>query len=330
MQGEGAVKRRRQLSVLAALLSLSSTAWGQLGCSVGMGSIQFGNVNQVGGAASTTSGSMSLSCWGASTPYVRVCIGMGAPVDGSWDPRYLVGQQTNTRLAWNLYKDAAFTQIWGSAYSTSGSPRAVDLAVNYGSGNSQIPYYAKVPVQDDAPADTYNTTFRYASDAAVRAVEYTGSPPDCSSSMAIVSYFEFGVWATVQNDCSITASALDFGVTGAGLAKSATDAVSTLSIRCTSGAPYNVALDAGTGSGATVMERRMTLDGGPEVLRYSLYLDSARTQVWGDGSGGTGTLSATGNGSQSTNVHSVYGRLAPQAQPPTGTYRDTITATVTF
>jgi spore coat protein U-like protein len=324
------MRRIKQFAASAVLLLLSSTAWGQLGCSVGMGSIQFGNVNQVGGSDSTSTGSMSLSCWGASTPFVRVCISLGAPVDSSWDPRYLVGQQSGDRLQYNIYKDAAYTQIWGSAYSTSGSPRAVDLPVSYGSGNTQVSYYGKVPIQDDARADTYNSTYRYASDAAVRAIGYTGSPPDCSSSMPIVSYFEFGVWATVQNDCSITASSLDFGVTGAQLATTARDAVSTLSVRCTSGTNYNVALDAGTGSGASVAQRRMTRDSGSETLLYGLYLDSARSQIWGDGSSGTSTLSGTGNGTQSTTAHSVYGRLVPQAQPTTGTYRDTITATIMF
>ena len=322
--------KRHHLWLLVCLCLLSAPASAQLGCWVGMGSIQFGNVNQVGGADTSTTGSMSLSCSGASTPYVRVCIALGAPVDGSWDPRYLLGQQSAARLSWNIYKDASYTQIWGSAYSTSGSPRAVDLPVSYGSGNTQIPYYARVPQQNDAPPDTYNTTFRYASDAAVRALGYSGSPPDCSSSMPIVSYFEFGVWATVQSDCAISASSLNFGATGMEIARSATDAVSTISVRCTSGTQYTVALDAGAGSGASVTERRMTRDGGPDVLLYGLYLDSARTRIWGDGSAGTNTLSATGNGTQSTNAHSVYGRLAPQVQPPSGQYQDTITATITF
>lgn len=321
---------RLQALMACALLSLPATAWAQLGCWVGMGSIQFGNVNTVGGGDTTSNGTMSLSCSGATTPYVRVCIGLGVPVDGSWDPRYLVGQQSGGRLAWNIYKDASYTQIWGSAYSTSSSPRPVDLPVSYGSGNTQVPYYAKVPKQNNVAADTYNTTFRYASDAAVRAIGYTSSPPDCSSSMPIVSYFEFGVWATVQSDCSITASALDFGAAGVELASRATDAVSSISVRCASGVSYTVALDAGTGSGATVTQRRMKRDGGAETLLYTMYLDSARTQIWGDGSSGTRTLTGTGSGTEAANNHSVYGRLLPQTPPPYGQYRDTITATITF
>jgi len=312
------------------LLLLPVDAAAQLGCWVGMGDIQFGNVNQVGQGDSTSTGGMSLSCSGATTPYVRVCIALGAPVDSSWDPRYLLGQSSGARLAYNIYKDASYTQIWGSAYSTAGSPRAIDVAISYGSGNAQVPYYAKLPAQNDAPADSYVATFTYANDAAVRAVGYFGSPPACSSSMTIVSRFEFSVRATVQGDCAITASNLDFGSTGLELAASATDAVSSITIRCTKGLPYSISLDAGTGAGATVSERRMTRIAGQEILRYGIYKDSARSQSWGDGSAGTGTVSGIGGGTQSTNLHSVYGRVLVQSQPPSGQYRDTITATVTF
>lgn len=320
----------RRLLIALALTLCPLSAHAQLGCWVGMGSIQFGNVNQVDAGDTNSNGSMSLSCSGATAPFVRVCIALGAPVDSSWNPRYLAGQQKAGRLAWNIYTDAGYTQIWGSAYSTSGAPRAVDLPMSYGSGYAQVPYYAKVPAQNDVPADTYNTTFTYASDAAVRAIEYSGSPPECSSSMPIVSRFEFGVWATVQGDCKINASSMDFGSSGVELEHTAIDAVSTISMRCSLGIAYTIALDAGTGVGATVTERRMTLNPGTDTLAYSLFRDSARSQVWGDGSAGTQTLSGTGSGTQTSNDHSVYGRLVPQLRPPAGKYRDTITATVTF
>ena len=94
--------RPRRLLIVVALLLLPASAHAQLGCWVGMGSIQFGNVNPVGGGDTRSNGTMSLSCSGATQPYVRVCIALGAPVDMSWNPRYLVGQQTAKRLAWNF------------------------------------------------------------------------------------------------------------------------------------------------------------------------------------------------------------------------------------
>ena len=302
----------------------------QLGCWIGMGSIHFGNVNQIGAPATTANGTMSLSCAGASQPYVRVCIALGTPEGSSWDPRYLNGQD-RAQLAYNIYRDPGYTQIWGSELSLASASRAVDLVMNYGTGYTTVPYYARVPVQGDAHVGTYNTTFTYARDAAVRAVEYSGSPPNCSSVMPVVSRFEFGVWANVVADCAVSASTLDFGVAKT-LERRPTRATSTVSLRCTSGVAYSIALDAGTASGATVAERRMTRDGGAETLAYGLYSDAARRRIWGDGSSGSQTVSGTGSGTHRTESHTVYGELelGRDDAPTSGRYTDTITVTVTF
>ena len=315
------------------LLTLASIAPGiahaQLGCSVGMSSIQFGNVNQIGAPATTVTGTMSLSCSGATQPYVRICIALGAPVDSSWTPRYLY-RPDGARMAYNIYTDPGHTQIWGSAYSTAGTQREVDLPMNYGSGHTTLPYYARVPVQNSVGAGTYITTFTYANDAAVRAVEYSDSPPTCNSSMPIVSRFEFGVSGHVAPDCTISASALDFGVVGVELTRKSAQATGSVSIRCLSDLPYSIALDAGNGSGATVAHRLMTRNGSSDTLAYGLYADLAHTQLWGDGSSGTQTVSGTGLGSQLTVPHLVYGKLDAQELPPFGKYRDRITVTITF
>jgi len=302
----------------------------QLGCWIGMGSIHFGNVNQIGAPATTANGTMSLSCAGASQPYVRVCIALGTPEGSSWDPRYLNGQD-RAQLAYNIYRDPGYTQIWGSELSLAGAPREVDLPMNYGTGYTTVPYFARVPVQDDAHAGMHNVTFSYARDATVRAVEYSVSPPNCTAVMPIVSRFEFGVWANVVADCTVSASALDFGVANT-LERRPSRATSTISLHCTSGVAYSIALDAGTGSGATVVQRSMTRDGGADTLAYGLYTDATRRRVWGDGSSGSETVSGTGSGTQRTESHKVYGELELERQdePASGNYRDTITVTVTF
>jgi spore coat protein U-like protein len=321
--------------VVAALLWMlmmlaPGVAQAQLGCWVGMGSIHFGNVNQIGAPATTANGSMTLSCAGARQPYVRVCIALGTPEGSSWDPRYLNGQD-RAQLAYNIYKDPGYSQIWGNELSLAGAPRAVDLPMIYGTGHTTVPYFARVPVQDDARAGTFNVTYSYARDATVRAVEYTGSPPNCTAVMPIVSRFEFGVWANVVADCAVSASTLDFGVADT-LERRPTRATSTISLRCTSGVEYSIALDAGTAGGATVADRRMTRDGGAETLAYGLYTDATRRRVWGDGSSGSQTVSGTGSGTQRTESHTVYGELelGRQDEPTSGQYRDTITVTVTF
>ncbi|HZF28383.1 MAG TPA: spore coat U domain-containing protein [Gammaproteobacteria bacterium] len=321
----------RWLALLAfAQLCAGGSAEAQsLYCSAAMSNIQFGTVNGVGQGATSVTGTMNINCSSASTPYVRVCIALGAPVDMSWDPRYLAGPGAQ-RLAYNIYTDSGYTQIWGSAFSSAGLPRAVDLTISYGNGAASVPYYARVPVQNGALAGAYSATFTYANDAAVRAAGYYGAPPACDSAMTIVSRFEFSVSATVNPDCTVSASTLDFGQAGLGLASTPVNATGTISMTCTQGVSYSIALNAGQGSGATVALRKLTRAAGTDTLSYRLYRDSGRSQLWGNGLSGTGTVAATGAGIQTVLQHTVYGTLPAQAVPRVGQYSDVVTVTVTY
>jgi spore coat protein U-like protein len=130
--------------------------------------------------------------------------------------------------------------------------------------------------------------------------------------------------ATPAATCTINSAAtLNFG--SPGLLGANVDQTLPIQVTCTKTTPYNIGLDAGTGSGATVATRRMT--GGAATVVYSLYSDSAHSTVWG-GTVGTDTVAATGSGSRQN--HTVYGRMLSQNAPALGTYTDTITVTVTY
>ena len=134
----------------------------------------------------------------------------------------------------------------------------------------------------------------------------------------------FTVQMTVTSSCVInSASTLNFGSQGVLVAN--VDNSSTVQVQCTNTTPYNIGLDAGTGSGATVTTRKMT--NGANTINYSLYSDSGRTTVWGN-TVGTNTVSGTGNGASQN--YTVYGRVPPQTTPTAATYTDTITVTVTY
>src|SRR5471032_2521756 len=65
-----------------------------------------------------------------------------------------------------------------------------------------------------------------------------------------------GISATVLATCFFTTTPLSFGAyTG-----SQTDATGTVLVTCSNSVPYNIGLDAGTATGATVSSRKM---GGP-------------------------------------------------------------------
>jgi spore coat protein U-like protein len=134
----------------------------------------------------------------------------------------------------------------------------------------------------------------------------------------------FTVQITITASCVIvSASTLNFG--SQGVLSANVDQTSTIQVQCTNTTPYNIGLDAGTGSGATVAARKMT-NGGATVT-YTLYSDSGRSTVWGN-TVGTNTVAATGNGASQS--YTVYGRVAPQTTPAPATYTDTITVTVTY
>jgi spore coat protein U-like protein len=134
----------------------------------------------------------------------------------------------------------------------------------------------------------------------------------------------FTVQMTVSASCVINStSTLDFGTTGVLTAN--VDNSSTLAVQCTNTTPYNIGLNAGLGTGATVAVRKLT--NGANTINYSLYTTAARTIVWGN-TVGTDTVAATGNGASQN--YTVYGRVPPQTTPAPAAYTDTITVTVTY
>jgi spore coat protein U-like protein len=143
-----------------------------------------------------------------------------------------------------------------------------------------------------------------------------------SPAMAATSTTTFTVSTTIQATCLVSATSLAFG-TYTGLVA---DSASTVSVTCTNTTPYNIGLNSGTASGATVTARKMA---GPNsaLLNYSLFTDTSRTLNWGE-TAGTDTVSGTGNGSAQTLT--VYGRIPAGQYLAPGNYSDTITATVTY
>ncbi|MFN3465404.1 MAG: spore coat U domain-containing protein [Terricaulis sp.] len=135
----------------------------------------------------------------------------------------------------------------------------------------------------------------------------------------------FEVTATVLASCEVSASDLAFGnydpVSAAHL-----DADTSLSVTCTNGTPYYVALSLGDGAGATMAQRRMTKSGDTATLNYVLYQDDQRSVLWGDT--GADRLSGTGDGTPDT--IDVYGRVPMQQSAPAGAYTDTIIVTVSW
>jgi spore coat protein U-like protein len=73
---------------------------------------------------------------------------------------------------------------------------------------------------------------------------------------------------------------------------------------------------------------------GRHRLRYQLFVDPARTILWGDGSGDTRTLPTSGTVGPTAPMRqtfTIYGRiLARQTDAAVGNYRDQITAVLNY
>jgi spore coat protein U-like protein len=142
------------------------------------------------------------------------------------------------------------------------------------------------------------------------------------SAVAATVTTTFGVTATVQATCLVSATPLAFGTYTGAVATS----TSAVSVTCTNTTSYNVGLSAGLATGASVTTRQMT---GPAsaLLGYALFSDPARTVNWGN-TIGTDTVTGTGNGV--AQAITVYGQATAGQFVAPGAYTDTITATVTY
>lgn len=120
--------------------------------------------------------------------------------------------------------------------------------------------------------------------------------------------------------CTATAQGVAFGPYDT-LSASSTDGVGNVQVACLSPTSFTVSLSAGNGSYA-----QRVMSGGADQLEYNLYIDAARTSVWGDGLGATGNLSATGLIVDLP----IYGRIPAQQNVTANAYADSITVTVIY
>ena len=143
----------------------------------------------------------------------------------------------------------------------------------------------------------------------------------------------FQVTANVQATCSASAATLAFGnyTPGAGPLTGNTN----ITVKCTKGTTFTVALNAGSTTGETFTQRLMANGGATSTLQYNLFTTAALGTVFGDGSAGTATVGGTGAGVATANAVTVpvFGSLPDSAANQAalvGGYTDTIAVTVSY
>jgi spore coat protein U-like protein len=286
--------RRIVLAVLS-LLVFGARPAAAAQCGVSSSNIQFGNFT---GATIHITGTLTLNCPNGA-PY-QVSLDAGTGSGATITTRSMTGPGS-VLLGYQLFRDSAYTTNWGNTSGTG-------WVTGTGTGSNQnLTIYAQLPANVYAPTGSYT-------DSSIT-VSVTGSGLTTVTS-------HFNVKATVQANCQIAAGTLNFG-TYSGLLINST---SIISVTCTNTTTYNVGLNAGTATGATVTNRSMTGPAGA-LLGYKLFSNSGFTVNWGN-TVGTNTLAGTGTGIAKSLT--VYGQLPAGQSANPGSYTDTITATITY
>lgn len=150
--------------------------------------------------------------------------------------------------------------------------------------------------------------------------------------MSLMALFAPGAVQALAS-CSVSATTIAFGSYNPFIASN-TESTGTVTVACSLGGllsllvSYEIKLSTG-GSGTYAPRRESS---GANTLDYNLYTSNARTTVWGNGSGGTGTISdgyLLGLFTVTRN-YTVYGRVPALQNARSGAYSDSITVTVDY
>ncbi|MGK3124893.1 spore coat U domain-containing protein [Candidatus Pantoea formicae] len=155
------------------------------------------------------------------------------------------------------------------------------------------------------------------------------------SGLASSTTDSFQVTAAITNGCAFgsnSSASADFGTLDFGSMSAISSPVDVASssgagsivVTCTPGTAITLALDYGENGGSASARY---LSNGSATLAYQLYQDAAHTKVWGSDS----LAYSVSSFPESTQTYTVYGRLfATTGLPASGTYRDTVTVTLTY
>ncbi len=306
--------------LLLASPALQSGASAALSCSLSGPTLTFGTINIF--STSTTSGNATFTCTTsgqAQTFYA--CLSIGTGTGGTTASNRTLASGGNT-IPIQITGGAAWPpQIGnGSSYPMEG---VVNFTVPHqSSGSYTFPLVVTIPAPLSLPpSGTYSSTFT-GTDFQVywNTTSQSTCPALVSAGGTSISSGTFSVSAVVVNQCSVSATNINFG--SASLLTSALSASAQVSVTCNSSIPLTVALDNGaTGTGPT--NRLMTA--GANKIQYGIYKDSAHSQPWGN-TVGVNTASATGPSATLTG----FGQVPTQSAPVPGSYADLVGVTVTY
>lgn len=281
------------------------------------------------------SSTFAANCTGTAGQRIVICAYLGPGTGGATGVtrRMYVGGVAGVGTAINyvikLTPGAGSPQSWGPASPGTGTMLEI-VTGNIPAGGtiteSKVYYGSLVAGQTGLDAGDYFSSFGGA-DARVtwayRATGYTGCAGTFDASRAN-STLSFRARINGNRNCTVVAGDLDFGA-HADLSDTAKSATSTITVNCTSGTAYDIALDNGLYSTAAMARRMRHSATLTEFVSYNIY-KPASTTAWG--SAVADRVTGTGTGA-AVNLTAV-GNVPVQTTPIPGDYADTVIVTVNY
>ncbi len=142
--------------------------------------------------------------------------------------------------------------------------------------------------------------------------------------IAVAALTLLPAWAHAGG-CTVATTSINFGSYNV-FATAPTDSTATITYHCSGTSA--IAIGITRGQSETFAPRVQSK--GPDELKYNLYLDPARTTVWGDTSSGTQIYYNTSVPNNRDVTLTVYGRIPPGQDASAGSYTDSVSVIVLF
>lgn len=269
-------------------------------CLVSSAGINFPAYDTVGKTAVESTGTIRVECTGKDTETLSVNITGGY---GSCPTRQM--RNGTAPLTYRIYQDA--TRVTDFCDGAS----RLDFTLAFGTTTSTL--VRNFTMYGRVNASQTPTWGSYSDPLVTVAIKRGGSQ---------VASATFPVNGSVSPTCSVSSGTLDFGDYATAAAALGT---ATVSVNCSSGAPYNISLGGGQNLNGTT--RRMARSGGG-FLNYELFSNALRTLAWGDGTGTGAKVSGTGSGASQSRT--IYGRIPAGQSAAPGSYTDSVLITVDY
>lgn len=135
-------------TVLWLVSAVPGYAQGANSCNISVTGVNFGSYNVFGTSPVDSTGSVSFAC-GTSVRNITVTLSTGQ--SSTYNPRTMI--KAGEALSYNLYRNAARTNIWGNG--TSGTSQ---FSVGNPADNTTLTIYGRIPAAQDVSAGSYADT----------------------------------------------------------------------------------------------------------------------------------------------------------------------------